>query len=262
MSILDDAIREHLDLKRRHGAAESDVKRLEDEAFGPPTRPGEPDFPDSEAPDEAGEPPEDDLSAAAPEAPLAPPPAETAEPPSAVEETVVEHQVLADEPEGAAEIPEAEEIEEAPPLPDEGAADAPDAATAIFDHTADADFELEDLDLELEDEELETEEPAGREAPPEQKPPIESLETQEHRFADELIVPDEVGAAPEPEDEEEEELAEEPLPDEGADDEPADEPDSSEEDVLADTPEFLKDAPEDDELWFEQGKPKDFDFDE
>ena len=32
------------------------------------------------------------------------------------------------------------------------------------------------------------------------------------------------------------------------------------EDVLADTPEFLRDAPEDDELWFEQGKPKDFDF--
>jgi hypothetical protein len=253
MSILDDAIREHLDLKRRHGAAESDVKRLEDEAFGPPTRPGEPDFPDSEAPDEAGEPPEDDLSAAA--------------------ETVVEHQVLTDEPEGAAEVAEAEEIEEAPPLPDEGAADAPDAATAIFDHTADADFELEDLDLELEDEELETEEPADREPPPAeepppvQEPPIESLETQEHRFADELIVPDEVGAAPEPEGEEEE-VAEEPLPDEEpddeqpADDEQADEPDSSEEDVLADTPEFLKDAPEDDELWFEQGKPKDFDFDE
>src|SRR5439155_1115117 len=31
-------------------------------------------------------------------------------------------------------------------------------------------------------------------------------------------------------------------------------------DVLADTPDFLKDAPEDDELWFEQGEPKDFDF--
>ena len=30
--------------------------------------------------------------------------------------------------------------------------------------------------------------------------------------------------------------------------------------MLADTPEFLRDAPEDDELWFEQGKPKDFDF--
>ena len=30
--------------------------------------------------------------------------------------------------------------------------------------------------------------------------------------------------------------------------------------MLADTPEFLRDAPEDDELWFEQGQPKDFDF--
>ena len=39
------------------------------------------------------------------------------------------------------------------------------------------------------------------------------------------------------------------------------EPESSEEDVLADTPDFLRDAPEDDELWFEQGEPKDFDFD-
>ena len=44
MGILDDAIREHLELKRAHGARESDVRKLEDEAFGPPTRPGEPDF--------------------------------------------------------------------------------------------------------------------------------------------------------------------------------------------------------------------------
>ena len=33
-----------------------------------------------------------------------------------------------------------------------------------------------------------------------------------------------------------------------------------EEDVLEETPEFLRDQPEDDELWFEQGEPKDFDF--
>ena len=32
------------------------------------------------------------------------------------------------------------------------------------------------------------------------------------------------------------------------------------EDVLEETPEFLRDRPEDDELWFEQGEPKDFDF--
>src|SRR6202012_931714 len=43
MSILDDAIREHLELKRAHGADESELKKLEDEAFGPPQRPDEPD---------------------------------------------------------------------------------------------------------------------------------------------------------------------------------------------------------------------------
>jgi hypothetical protein len=36
--------------------------------------------------------------------------------------------------------------------------------------------------------------------------------------------------------------------------------DEDDEDVLADTPDFLKDQPEDDELWFEQREPKDFDF--
>src|SRR5690242_17672264 len=51
MSILDDAIREHLELKRQHGADESELKRLEDEAFGPPGRPEDPD-PLAEAPTE------------------------------------------------------------------------------------------------------------------------------------------------------------------------------------------------------------------
>jgi hypothetical protein len=35
MGILDDAIREHLDLKRAHGADEEEVRRKEAEAFGP-----------------------------------------------------------------------------------------------------------------------------------------------------------------------------------------------------------------------------------
>ncbi len=48
MGSLDDAIREHLELKRRHGAPDSELQRLEDEAFGPPSRPGEPDFPEQE----------------------------------------------------------------------------------------------------------------------------------------------------------------------------------------------------------------------
>jgi hypothetical protein len=67
MSILDDAIREHLELKRAHGADDAEVKKLEDEAFGPPQRPDEPD-PYAEAPTEflvapevgAGEQPDDE----------------------------------------------------------------------------------------------------------------------------------------------------------------------------------------------------------
>lgn len=51
MSILDDAIREHLELKRAHGADEAELKKLEDEAFGPPQRPDELDASD-EAPTE------------------------------------------------------------------------------------------------------------------------------------------------------------------------------------------------------------------
>src|SRR6478735_11347835 len=40
MGILDEAIREHLELKRQHGADDSELKQLEDDAFGPPQRPG------------------------------------------------------------------------------------------------------------------------------------------------------------------------------------------------------------------------------
>jgi hypothetical protein len=38
----------------------------------------------------------------------------------------------------------------------------------------------------------------------------------------------------------------------------AEEPD---EDVLEETPDFLRDTPEQDRLWFEQRPPRDFDFD-
>jgi hypothetical protein len=51
MSILDDAIREHLELKRAHGADDHELKKLEDEAFGPPQRPDQID-PFAEAPTE------------------------------------------------------------------------------------------------------------------------------------------------------------------------------------------------------------------
>jgi hypothetical protein len=43
MGLLDDAIREHLDLKRKHGAGEDDVRRQEQEALGPPRREAAPE---------------------------------------------------------------------------------------------------------------------------------------------------------------------------------------------------------------------------
>ncbi len=49
MGILDDAIREHLELKRQHGADESEVEGLEAEAFGPADRPDATDPPSPEA---------------------------------------------------------------------------------------------------------------------------------------------------------------------------------------------------------------------
>ena len=52
MGLLDDAIREHLELKRRHGAAEEEVRRQEQEALGPPRR-GE--VPEPLSPPAAGE---------------------------------------------------------------------------------------------------------------------------------------------------------------------------------------------------------------
>ena len=56
MGILDEAIREHLELKRQHGTEEPELKQLEDEALGPPG-----------APDAIEEPPE--MSDAEAEAP-------------------------------------------------------------------------------------------------------------------------------------------------------------------------------------------------
>ncbi len=49
MGILDEAIREHLELKRQHGAEETELKGLEDEAFGQAERP------DAKSPSESAE---------------------------------------------------------------------------------------------------------------------------------------------------------------------------------------------------------------
>jgi hypothetical protein len=95
MGVLDDAIREHLDLKRRHGASDEELTRQEAEALGPARREAPEAEPESDvepaaeaaavepAPpvheDELGaeeleehEPPEAALPPSGPEAPVAP----------------------------------------------------------------------------------------------------------------------------------------------------------------------------------------------
>jgi len=80
MGLLDDAIREHLELKRRHGANPEEVSRQEREALGAPVR-GEFAKPDGEAEAEAP----DDAPVEAGEAPEPAPVDEVAEVPEIAE---------------------------------------------------------------------------------------------------------------------------------------------------------------------------------
>jgi hypothetical protein len=252
MGILDDAIREHLDLKRRQGAADDELKRLEDEAFGPPTRPGEPDFPGTQEEGEsqasgngsAEAPAGEDVPGAA----SADEVASTEDVPAA--ETVPVEPPPVDEPPPGEEPPPAEEpppppTEEPTPVEHEGDVEddvAPEGQTAFYDQRED---EEPGLGEPVIDEASEAAEPPIESLDTvEHEPPIESLDTVEHHIEEIEEGEPSTGAAAAP--------AEGETPGE-----PAEE---GGEDVLEETPEFLRDAPEDDELWFEQGEPKDFDF--
>ena len=76
MGLLDDAIREHLELKRRHGAAEEEVSKLQDEVLGDAKPAPEPAAPQPEPA------PETQPVAEVPEEPAVeiPPPAAEPEP--------------------------------------------------------------------------------------------------------------------------------------------------------------------------------------
>jgi hypothetical protein len=316
MSILDDAIREHLELKRAHGADDVELKKLEDEAFGPPQRPEEPD-PFAEAPTEflvspgAEEPSEGPGGRRAPniaDLQEAPEPAEAHQTeeaddgPAEEEHPAMEHEAIAD-PGHSTE--ERHAIAEQPTELFDVEGEFEDAAT---ESDAPSDDEL--VDAELAEPRLAPVDPlAGIEASTgaEAEAPAESADAEEEpedefdeffseqRLSDELNqaleapLPDEPGAPPteeapavfvdldEDEDDERSEFEEDehgeessaeleipaPAEPEDEDDAPAPPaPPASHEDVLEDTPEFLEDAPEDDDLWFEQKPPKDFDFDD
>jgi hypothetical protein len=315
MGILDEAIREHLELKRQHGAGDSELQQLEDEAFGQADRPGDEQVPDpmAEAPTQFMEQPEiaegeagrrEPTIADLQEPPPLPEPKQTAvvedavepapvdEAPAEEEQPAMEHEIVADAVEasgpsteerqtiaeqptemfdveeelGGQPSPSDEELVEeeiaeprlAPSDPLAGLAETEEAEVSVQGPAPDDDDEYDDEDDAFWNEqrlsdELDQALEAPRDAEPEPTPEIET--------EPEAEIDQPTESAEEPESEEYEaspETAEEPAP--VAETEP--EPAHHEEDVLEETPDFLEETPEDDQLWFEQKPPKDFDFDD
>jgi hypothetical protein len=320
MGILDEAIREHLELKRAHGADDSELKQLEDQAFGQADRPGaqeaadpaeavpgsegSPSDPAAEAPTEFMAQP--DLGEArdqsAPKESVEPPAPTRREPAAGVTDIQEPPEKAEDEDEPDGEEhgdgrPAAEDHDDEPAAEEQPAAEHEAiSAPPVGGHTTEerhaiADQPTEMFDVEEEfasteapappDEDLVAEEltearlgPADPAAPPTPAPPVE--EEGDDDFFDEQRLSDELDQAleapiepePEPVSDEQEALPVDTDEHQAAPvnteehEVPAAEKRDSDEDVLEETPDFLEESPEDDELWFEQKPPKDFDFDD
>ena len=191
MGLLDDAIREHLELKRLRGADPGRVAREERDAFGP-VRGDEPASTDIDIPG--------DLPAAS-TPPTEGAPAQTLQP---------------DDAQGFSNVgQETAELDMRTVLDDESSRDVPPARPAAAGlagekHSADG----APVEKDIVDDPVEWE------------------------------MPGDDAAARDPQDTE-----------------ASDQPDESVEDVLEETPDFLRDTPEQEQLWFEQRPPRDFDFD-
>src|SRR5882762_5965884 len=129
MGILDDAIKEHLELKRQHGAADDELKQLEDEAFGAAERPGdEGSAPDllAEAPTEFMSQPDLEPEAAAGAAPQqAAPEAEEAPGRRSGRSEIADLQEAPSKPEEGAPEPEEPAEEESPAMEHEAVPELP-----------------------------------------------------------------------------------------------------------------------------------------
>ncbi|HVD58819.1 MAG TPA: hypothetical protein VNC17_18410 [Thermoleophilaceae bacterium] len=270
MGLLDDAIREHLELKRKHGAAEDELQRQEEEALGPARREVAPTQPQDgngagERPEPASETPSEVASTEAPEAatgeqPATETPSETAleEPQAEITETGV--------PETRDAVRPAHAEPQAPY--DEAVSEREHSETAPeLEREPAPELEREPApELEREQPEPASEPPPEREREPapdpeptpfasaQAEPVVDSPEHEEPAAPAGDIPP--AGDTPprgfDALDEDDRELLEE---EEAAPDDEADE------DLLVDTPDFLQETPEHDRLWFEQKPPRDFDFD-
>lgn len=297
MGVLDDAIREHLDLKRRRGADPSEVQRAEREALGPVRRePGK--LPDaglrseeSLAFDYEAEPQgwdEPFTGSSEPfESPLAPEPA--FEPAVASEDVSADERRVFDEPFALEEPPSGASAAEGavqPPAdgpPDPVEPPAPPGAEDVAQPPAEvpssrAEAAESSVDAAAQPAAEASPGSAGATAqPPTEAPRLRWRRSRpSSRRAEAAVEPLAEGApehpaeTPPPHAAEShperaaESVTEPPAGDETAeyrlDHEGENQEANEDEDVLEETPEFLQDTPEHDRLWFEQRPPRDFDF--
>lgn len=223
MGLLDEAIRQHLDLKRRRGADPAEIEEAEREALGPTRR----------APEETDQVAFDQELAGAPDHELAVSPDYKPDAGSELEAARGQEDWI--EPFDPASPGRESSYQE--PFDQE----ASDQATEIISPEEKERLEdpLDHLDA-----------PAGLAPDPASAPPApEPAEPPEQMVppaSQEAPADDHLGQETEEYDVELEAEGEEKGEDEG---------------MLEETPEFLQDTPEHDRLWFEQRPPRDFDFD-
>jgi hypothetical protein len=225
MGILDDAIREHLELKRQHGADPSEVDRLEHEALGPVRR-----QPLESANQELVSGAEvDDRSA----------------------ESQQTDELSEADYEGYDDAEYSDEAETGDwGGPFEDGFERPGSQRSRGEPPSDT-SELESTESPEHEGErgLRRWRRSRRDSvPPEDAPPTQAEPPERPSGGEETV---EYGV-------EDALAAEGGTPKKGRTDRAT----SAEEDVLEETPEFLQDAPEHDRLWFEQRPPRDFDFDD
>jgi hypothetical protein len=261
MGLLDDAIKDHLELKRRHGADPSEVARQEHEALGPARR--EPAAAAvAPVPDERALVDQDDFEDAPPlddddvlvddedaddaplldddyedeviaderlDAPLHRAHGQVPEPEAAAPEAAPLPESTVDQPTRQFSLHELEDASRGPAEVEEassGPAEVEDASSgpAEVEDASSGPAEVEEASSGP----AEVEDASSGPAEVEDAPPGEPAAAQDEREPHADVVP--------------------------ADDEP------DPEDVLEETPEFLQETPEHDRLWFEQKPPRDFDF--
>lgn len=252
MGLLDDAIREHLDLKRRRGADPLEVERAEQEALGPVRRNRDPDdeADDQEPVSDAGgfaydQDDDEDWHEAAPAGTgVADPEADfeddelefdPVQPPEPAERSSVRPRSLR------------EPADDEPPAPRDQAPASLDEPESAFDERAPA---ADEREPPFDRPEAGFHETVG---PPADHPGNWSAADADDAFAEPF--PTTTGSPRRPADDAGPETTEYHI-------EEADESEPEEgDDMLEETPEFLQDTPDHDRLWFEQRPPRDFDFD-